>query len=193
MIPLLKLNPKVQKYINFALEGSVRMINMVTDLLEYSSHDSDQITTTEVDLNEVLRESIIDLGLNIEQSNTQINANELPIIKGNHSQLLRVFYNLISNSIKYKSPNLDPIINILYKKEFHSHVLSFEDNGRGFDQKDSLKIFQMFKRSGDLTNLSGSGIGLATVKKIVNNHYGRIFAESQLGHGSKFTLVFEIH
>ena len=51
----------------------------------------------------------------------------------------------------------------------------------------------MFKRSGDLTNLSGSGIGLATVKKIVNNHDGRVFAESQPGHGSKFTLVFEMH
>lgn len=188
-----ELTPKDQKYINFALDGSARMINMVTDLLEYSSHESDQIKTTYVDLNEVLRVTIIDLGLNIEQSKAQINSNELPIIKGNHSQLLRVFYNLISNSLKYQIPNLDPIINIIYRREFNSHVLSFEDNGRGFEQKDSLKIFQMFKRSGDLTNLSGSGIGLATVKKIVNNHDGRVYAESQPGHGSKFTLVFEIH
>lgn len=186
------LDPKPKKYMAFAKEGSERMVCMIEDLLEYSRHEADESANEDVDLNTILRDVEKDLGSKIQQSNTEICSDELPVLNGHRSQFLRLFYNLISNSIKYKDLTRPPVIKITYHKTDSSHVLTFEDNGRGFNPKDSKKIFEMFKRSGENSTIKGSGIGLSTVKKIVLNHAGNISAESTQGKGSSFIISFAL-
>lgn len=184
------LDDRSKKYLNFAVDGSKRMIQMVTDLLEYSRHGADSKIREDVDLNEVFETACKDLQAKINNSNSKILKIDLPCIHGNKIQLVRLFTNLISNSIKYKSPDKDPKLEIKYVLKPDHFEISFEDNGRGFDQSKSELIFQMFKRLGGNDEIRGSGIGLATVKKIVDNHDGHIEAFSVLNQGSIFKISF---
>lgn len=186
------LDEKTQKYIKFIDDGSSLIQVLITDLLEYSRLESELIEFQEVDLNEVLQLAVKNLGLMIKETNAEIDSEKLPTIYGIQSLLLRLFTNLISNSIKYRNPNQNPRIKISCNKDRHNYIINFEDNGIGFDPKFAKAIFKIFYRLHSPHSYSGTGIGLAACKKIVQYHHGKIFAESEPGKGSKFTVQFPL-
>ena len=128
----------------------------------------------------------------------------LPIINGSHIQLSQLFTNLIDNAIKYSRPEIKPHIQITAlivegNKIEHSlanqpyyHAIKIADNGIGFENEYAAKIFEIFQRLHGKNEYSGTGIGLAIVKKIVTNHNGFIVAEGIPGVGSTFTIYIPI-
>jgi signal transduction histidine kinase len=185
-----------------------RMQLLVDDLLEFS-HVSELPRTLEVvDLNEKVKKVLSDLELPIEEKQAQIVVkDELPLIAGNRRQLQQLFHNLISNALKYSKPNVAPQVEISYTlvkasdipiegvsnlgdKAFH--LLEVTDNGIGFEQQYAKKIFEMFQRLHGKMEYSGTGVGLSIARKVVENHNGYVWAESELGEGSSFKILLPV-
>jgi signal transduction histidine kinase/CHASE3 domain sensor protein len=180
-----------------------RMRLLIDDLLLYSRTSKVEKNLELVDLDETLKTVSIDLEEVILEKNAQIISAKLPKIMAIPFQVHQLFVNLISNSIKYSKSDVSPKINISYtlvkskecddikdKSVESYHRIIFEDNGIGFDQAYSEQIFNLFNRLHDRASYSGTGIGLAICRKIVNNHKGCIRAVSELGIGSKFIVLF---
>ena len=175
---------------------------MINNLLEFSRVTSASKVFEPTDLNEVLKATLSDLEVTIQKSKATIEIDDLPVIDANPTQLSQLFLNLISNSLKFKNADKAPIITIdasLFRghisgmnPQLQYHVLSFEDNGIGFDQKHALKIFEVFQRLHTKDSYEGTGIGLSIVKKIVDNHDGLITAESTPGLGAKFIIYLPV-
>jgi len=122
---------------------------------------------------------------------------KLPSVNMNPIQFRQVFYNLISNAVKYKNENTTLKLNITYRMESMLnekntpqlfHRISFEDNGIGFDPHHTEKIFELFQRLHDQTKYTGTGLGLAICKKVIENHGGKISAEGVPGNGARFDI-----
>jgi len=196
----------VNRYLE-KLEGSaMRMSELVKSLLEYSriAKEKEASLTVEVDLNSIVNGVRQDFELLIHEKNAVIESDALPLVKGNHMQLGQLFANLISNSLKFSK--LNPVIKIrssIVPKNQIDHAtelpsaanynhITVEDNGIGFEQKYSNLIFSLFQRLHGKKEYSGTGIGLALCKKIVENHNGIITASSSLGSGAKFNIYLPI-
>jgi len=183
------------RYLDRILDATSRMRRLVEDLLSFSKISDQKATFEKLDLNEVLNDSLAALDLRIDELKARICVDELPSIEGDHSQLTRLFQNLVSNAIKYIAPGSIPEVEItvtaLDKKQV---TIAVRDNGIGFDQQNAEKIFEAFQRlHGRSGDYSGSGIGLASCRKIVHQHDGSIRAESEPDKGSTFfvTLPFQ--
>lgn len=177
---------------NRIANATERMGSLIDDLLLYS-HVSQRPQETEfVDLNEKVQRVLEDLELDIEERNATIHVGKLPLVKGYRRQLQQLFQNLISNALKYSKANEAPHIDIsagtVTENGQAYHVISVKDNGIGFDQKYSDKIFQMFSRLHARAEYSGTGVGLSIVKKVVQNHNGFIQVASEVGRGSNFNV-----
>ncbi|MGI8635230.1 MAG: sensor histidine kinase, partial [Segetibacter sp.] len=109
----------------------------------------------------------------------------LPVVKGNKTQILQLFQNLVGNAIKYRS-SIPPVINISFEEEKPFYKFAISDNGIGIDPRFFNKIFIIFQRLHNREEYSGTGIGLAICKKIIDKHGGRIWVDSNPGHGSTF-------
>jgi len=159
-------------------------------------------------MNEVVDKVLNDLDVEIEEKNATVKVDELCTINGFHRQMQQVFQNLIVNALKYSRPEVPPVIFISCKKiagnEIDAnipaadirkffHALSIEDNGIGFEQQDAERIFNVFTRLHGNTEYRGSGIGLSTVRKIIENHHGYINAKSIKGKGSVFTVYLPVN
>jgi len=143
-----------------------------------------------VDVNELLETVQANLAALIQENQAKVEFFNMPVVVANKSELLQLFQNLISNAIKYRGDN-PPVIKISAEENVHEWVFSVEDNGIGIDPKYSEKIFDMFARLHGKTQYSGTGIGLAICKKIVETHGGRIWVQSEPGRGSIF--LFTLH
>lgn len=181
-----------------------RMEVLIEDILVLTKIHSDPYREENVDLNEILKKVIDDLDEQIKQTGAIIHASELPVIKANSNQMFYLFKNLMSNAIKFQKPGSVPELTITSEIVKDSNVkkvepndeylkLSFADNGFGFDQRYTKKIFQVFQRLHGATEFSGTGIGLAICKKIMENHNGIITVNSEPGKGSVFTCFFPLH
>jgi PAS domain S-box-containing protein len=190
------------KYFPRILSASARMSQLIKDVLHYSQISDGTDELNEIDLNIVFDNVLSDLEVSIREKGAEVKADLLPKIKGNASQIQQLFANIISNSIKFSSAK--PLINITsrilrknevlgrYKNiyEAHSYVeLKFKDNGIGFEQKYADQVFEIFQRLQDRTIYSGTGIGLAVCKKIVENHHGLINVESTPNIGTTITVL----
>ncbi|MGC1240036.1 MAG: ATP-binding protein [Chryseosolibacter sp.] len=181
-----KLDADIVKYIDFAVDGAKRMDIMVKDLLHYSRTGSFNTEWKECDLSVNLGEALDNLRLLISQTQAEINvAGTLPIVRGNGENLTRVFQNLIENGIKYKRDK-HPVIHIFMDDLGSAFRLAVRDNGIGIEPAHHEQIFQIFKRLHGRSAYSGSGIGLATCKRIIETHGGKIWVESLPGEGSTF-------
>jgi light-regulated signal transduction histidine kinase (bacteriophytochrome) len=167
-----------------------RMGNLIDDLLLYSHVSQKPLETENIDLNQKVLRVLDDLELDIEEKKATINVGTLPVINGYRRQLQQLFQNLIGNALKYGKKEVPPIINIQSRAVEENgrkyHLITFEDNGIGFEQEFAEKIFHMFTRLHGKAEYSGTGVGLAIVKKVVENHNGFIRAESVPGKGSTF-------
>ncbi|HCY83447.1 MAG TPA: hypothetical protein DHV22_18590, partial [Xanthomarina gelatinilytica] len=196
-----RFSNKSLEYFTKVKNAGKRMQSLIQNLLAYSRIDSTKTDFETVDLNLVLEKVLDDLATNINETQTSVHADALPEIKGVFFQMEQLFANLISNAIKYRSSIETPVIHITSEK-IHSadipetflktskqyHKISVMDNGIGFDVKYADKIFEVFQRLHQKNEYSGTGIGLAICKKIVENHNGYIFATAKLGTGAQFIM-----
>jgi light-regulated signal transduction histidine kinase (bacteriophytochrome) len=193
-------------YLNRISASVDNMRHLIDTLLEFSRTARSNQPFIPVDLNSVLKEVQTDLELKIEETATTVQVDPLPVIEAIPSQIKQLFDNLLSNSIKFKKPGMDPIIHIrclkLSRKQKEQHHLDtgntwfkidFSDNGIGFEPEYSLRIFQIFQRLHGKTEYPGSGIGLAICKKIIDQHKGLIYATGEPDNGATFTIILPEH
>jgi light-regulated signal transduction histidine kinase (bacteriophytochrome) len=187
--------------LNRIQDASNRMSLMIDDLLAYSRLTA-EMDFESVSLNELLTGVLADLEISIQEQNAEIISDPLPDVLGNAGQLAQLIQNLLTNAIKYRLPDQSPKVRITgaevskSEKEALPALLSdytyirlqIQDNGIGFDEKYTERIFQMFQRLHGRGEFSGSGIGLAICKKVVQNHHGYISAKSTQGEGSTFIV-----
>jgi signal transduction histidine kinase len=193
-----QLPGETRDYLERINASAQRMKKLIEDLLAYSRATGPSDSVTAVDLNQVLAEALQTLSLNIEKSGAQVHAETLPTIVGVPFQLAQLVVNLISNSLKYRKENETPVIRVSTKTVNAERVpgkendnsnytlISFRDNGIGFENEYSEKIFELFQRLHGREQYSGTGIGLAICKKIIQNYGGAICAESEPGKGATF-------
>jgi signal transduction histidine kinase len=185
-------------------KASSRMSHLIKDLLAYSRTSAQKRVFDTVSLKGVVNDILNDFQEETEQKNatiTVVNNGYLNVIA---FQFRQVLCNLLSNSLKFARPNVPPQITIDYElvkrieinngvtEEKKFHLISFRDNGIGFDSKYSEKIFELFQRLETRDLQTGTGIGLAIVKKIVENHEGQIFAESEPEEGTVFKIYIPV-
>jgi signal transduction histidine kinase len=180
-----RLDDKAHKYIEYAVDGAVRMQLLINDLLAYSRIGTRGKLLEPVDAHAALEEAIHNLKLNIDEAQAVITNDKLPKVRADASQLAQLFQNLISNSVKFrKKERLH--IHISARDEGREWLFSVRDNGIGIDEQYADKIFVIFQRLHTKEEYPGSGIGLAICKKIVERHGGKIWFESEPGKGSTF-------
>ncbi|MCK8492112.1 MULTISPECIES: PAS domain-containing sensor histidine kinase [Spirosoma] len=180
-----------------------RMSILIKDLLTFSRITTKTQTTTEIPLERVISRVVEDLDIAIQDADATVQIDSLPVIKGDESQLRQLFQNLLSNSLKFRRPDVKPDIHIsaqriaasdlpstinMIRQSASYQLISISDNGIGFDEKYLDRIFQVFQRLHGKNQYDGTGIGLAIVQKVVSNHGGTITATSQLGQGSTFQV-----
>nr|WP_247232133.1 PAS domain-containing sensor histidine kinase [Telluribacter sp. SYSU D00476] len=184
-----------------------RMQTLITDLLTYSRISSNKSRTQTVDLNRLLNDLLADFETTIQEKNADVQVGELPVIMGELTQLRQLFQNLLSNSLKFASQERQPRIRISYKKvvgrtlegtisstDAHKSFAQIEirDNGIGFDPRYTERIFQVFQRLHGRSEYPGTGIGLAIVQKVIENHKGYLMAEGRPNEGATFRLLLPL-
>jgi len=180
-----KLDESGHDFINFAEDGALRMQKMLDDLLAYSRVSRKGNPFHLTNCNDILNKVLFNLKLVVEENNTKIISENLPDILADETQMIQLFQNLISNSIKYRSEK-PPKIEISAKLENKNWQFSFKDNGIGFADEHRNSVFEIFRRLHAKDEYSGSGIGLSIAKKIVERHGGKIWVDSEPGKGSTF-------
>lgn len=179
------LDQEANTFIEFAVDGAKRLDNMINDLIEYSKVTNNKMEFSSIKLENVLNEALISLMVPIKENNAIITYDTLPVVNGNKQLLIQLFQNLIGNAIKYRSQD-DPQIHISALKEKDQYLFSVNDNGIGMDSEHINRIFTIFQRLHRNDEYEGTGIGLAIAQKIVYQHGGQIWVESELGNGSTF-------
>ncbi len=180
-----KLDQDAREFINFAVDGAVRMQKLIDDLLTYSRVGAPHIPFEPVDCNRLLNQAITNLRVAIEESHALITSSDLPTVTCNGSQMIQLFQNLISNAIKFRGAET-PRIRIAAEHRDGEWLFSFRDNGIGIDPQYKDRIFQIFQRLHSRDEYDGTGIGLALCMKIVELHKGKIWMESEEGKGATF-------
>ena len=173
------------RYFQFIVKATSKMQNLIRDLLELSRVGRNA-AFTKVDCNKILLDVMAEMEISIKEKEATIHFSNLPFIKASEIELKRVFQNLISNALKFRKADLLPVIKITSFENEEEYVFSVEDNGIGIEDEYSNKIFNIFQRLHSTSEYPGTGIGLATCKKIVSLHNGRIWVESQFGKGTTF-------
>jgi len=180
-----KLDKDADRYLTSISGATVRMQSLIRDLLEYSKIGNYKKNVV-IDCNLLLKDVLNDMNESIEESGAKIHSEQLPIINGNLSAIKSIFQNLISNAVKFKKKDVHPIINISAELKHNEWFFTIKDKGIGIDKKYYDKIFVIFQRLHTNAEYTGTGIGLAHVKKIIELHGGKIWFESEPGKGTTF-------
>ncbi|MGE5430391.1 MAG: sensor histidine kinase [Syntrophomonadaceae bacterium] len=180
-----RFDERANQYIEFIFEGAARMRMLINDLLEYARLADTDRPFTAVDCQEALEDAIKNLRVSIEESEAVILHDTLPVITGDEVQIMQLFQNLLSNSIKFRSESV-PEIHICAENRKEDWLFSVKDNGIGMDSVFSSKIFVIFQRLHERDKYPGTGIGLSICKRIVERHQGRIWVDSRPNEGSIF-------
>lgn len=181
-----KLDEKAQQYIRFAVDGAKRMHRIIFDLLEYSRAGKVDEGLELVDLNILFADVQWIFAKEIKKCNAHISVTQLPAINTHRTLIEQIFQNLLGNALKYACIDKAPKIFVSAEDiKTHWHF-TFTDNGIGIEREHYEKIFIIFQRLHAVNEYSGSGVGLAVTKKIIEYLGGRIWVESELGKGSSF-------
>lgn len=175
---------KADRYIHYIVDTAQRMSRLVNSLLEYSRVGRAELKFDTVDVNEVISLVLEDLEVQISASNAKIIYGDLPTLEYDFTLLSRIFQNMISNAIKFKSER-EPLIEINAAREVNRWVFSVKDNGIGIDMQYESRVFTIFQRLHN-REIAGTGIGLPLCKKIVERYGGNIWFSSSPGKGSTF-------
>lgn len=178
-------------FIQLALDQGDRIRNFINELLQYAAAGNADLAMEKVNLASVLNQVKENLAQLVKDHSVQLKINlEQAVVHGSELELSRLFQNLIENAIKYRHPERDPEIIIAVVVGENSILTSVQDNGIGIPPDFLDSIFKVFTRVNSTTKTSGSGIGLATCKRIVERHHAEIWVESEYGSGSKFYINF---
>ncbi|MEO6613825.1 MAG: PAS domain S-box protein [Chitinophagaceae bacterium] len=185
------LDDKGKKYIGFAVDGAKRMRQIILDLLDYSRAGRSMDDMENIDLSEEIEEIKILFRKEIEDRKATITFNELPGLYGYSSPLRQVFRNLIGNALKYSRDDTPARIIITSNELTHHWQFSIADNGIGIGKEYFDRIFVIFQRLHNKDEYSGTGMGLAITKKIIENMGGKIWLSSEEGKGSIFSFTIQ--
>lgn len=177
--------------------ASQRMRNLIDALLTYARLSNSKHSFTRVNLDDVLNGVLSDMQVRIEDTGAEIKSDQLPAVDGDPTMLRQLFQNLISNSLKFTKTGVVPLIGITATLRTEPGlglcaVLMLKDNGIGFDNTYKDQIFKIFQRLHGKLEYEGTGVGLATCRKIVDRHNGRIDADGRPGDGATFTVILPV-
>ncbi len=183
-------NPKVEKYLSIITNGSTRMNSLIKSVLEFSKLSRVPEDRVTLNLNTAVEE-VLDLMSNyIAERNARVMVcNPMPTIVYYHSEIIKLFQNIIENGIKYNRSDI-PTVKVYSQVEDDLVTLCFEDNGIGIDPEYQEKITKMFTRLHNESEYKGSGLGLAICQKVVNRLEGTMDIQSDGKNGSQFILTF---
>ncbi|AFZ69752.1 GAF domain-containing protein [Deinococcus peraridilitoris] len=175
-----------RKYLSLVTRSAERMKGLIDELLVFSRLNTIKEPLVPVPAEEPLREALARLHGLIELSGASITYGELPVVLGAPSELTQLFQNLIGNAMKFRKPDVKPEITVMAQLEGQQWHFEVRDNGLGFEPKYAERIFQIFQRLHLREQYEGTGMGLAIVRKVLEHHGGRVWAESEPGVGSQF-------
>ncbi len=183
-----KLDADADEFIAFAVDGAMRMQQLIQDLLAYS-----RVGTKSMDLIMVSSDSALDLALSnlrsaIDESGAQVTSDPLPDVRADQTQLVQLFQNLVGNAIKYRGVRV-PHVHVSVEQSRGKWEFSINDNGLGIEEQYFDRIFGMFQRLHNRQEFSGTGIGLAICRKIVERNGGDISVTSEVDQGSTFRFT----
>jgi len=185
-----KLDSDADDFIAFAVDGAKRMQELILDLLAYSRVGTLGENLEPTDSGAALSQALINLRTAMEESGAAVTHESLPIVTADRSQLIQLFQNLIANAIKFCGDK--PEVHVAAERKRGEWVFSVRDNGIGIGSEYAERIFVIFQRLHTMDKYSGTGIGLAICKKIVDRHGGRLWVESREGTGSRFYFTIPI-
>ena len=177
-----------QMYVDRMQDAAGRMRTLINDLLDYSRVTSKGKQFEPTDLNEVLRGVLSDLAVRIDETAAHIDVGDLPVIHSDETQMRQLFQNLLSNGLKFLRPDVPPILSVTAEVEGDHVTFRVADNGIGFDNRFKDQIFTIFQRLHGRLEYEGTGVGLATTRKIVERHHGSIDADGRPGEGATFII-----
>lgn len=186
-----ELDDKGKQYIEFAVDGAHRMRNIILDILEYSKIGKIEDENETIDLNKIMNEVCKMNAQKIQETKATIQYNNLPKITAPKSPLIQIMHNLIGNALKYQKENNQPIIKIKVTEHEKNWHFKIKDNGIGIEEEYLNKIFVIFQRLHTKNEYSGNGMGLAIVKKLIENLNGKIWVKSQPNKGSTFYFTLQ--
>jgi len=181
-----QLDERADKYIYYIVDGASRLQALVTDLLLYSRVGrSSDLALEQTDMGKILAYVLDDLEVAIKEKGAIVTYDQLPTVVADSKQMAQLLQNLVGNGIKFHTEA--PIkVTISAKQQGNEWVFAVQDNGIGIEPQFVDRIFLIFQQLHTRTEYSGNGIGLAICKKIVENHNGRIWVESEVGKGTTF-------
>lgn len=189
-----KLDENADKFIGYASEGALRMQTLIQDLLAFSRVGRSSTARVEVDCEKMMAEIMQNLEPAIRESGAVVIHAALPVVWADHSEMTQLLQNLIGNAIKFRGTEPPEILVqaelVQAEKADSQWLFSVTDNGIGIAPEHAENIFVVFQRLHTRDEYSGNGIGLSICKKIIERCGGKIWVESEAGHGSvfKFTL-----
>jgi signal transduction histidine kinase len=179
------MDADTKTYIRFVVRGANTMKNLINHLLDFSRIGRN-VSFARVDTDKVLRELLDNMEEAIRESKAEIDFSVMPVLNANEIEIKQLFQNLISNAIKFRKKDTPLKIEIKVNEKPNEWLFSVKDNGIGMEEKSYDKIFIIFQRLHNASEYPGTGIGLATCKKIVSLHGGRLWVESKPDEGSTF-------
>lgn len=183
-----KLDEDADEFIHFAVDGAVRMQELINDLLAYSRVGTRGRPFEPTECNAVVDQVLADLAPAIEDSGATIERGDLPTISADPSQIHQLFQNLIGNAMKFRGERA-PVVRVSAKRQDSMWRFSVADNGIGIEPQYQDRIFVLFQRLHSRGEYPGTGIGLAICKRIVERHGGKIWVESVPGESTTFLFT----
>ena len=183
-----KLDDAGAEYLDYITEAARHMRVLVQDLLLYARVGGEDLTIERIDANKALAVALGNLRNRIEECSGVVLADDLPVVPASGILLAQVLQNLISNALKYCRPGVAPEVRVSAERCGSEWRFAVRDNGQGISEEDRDRIFGLFTRLHD-RKVSGTGIGLASVKRIVERHGGRVWVESE-PRGRQHVLLY---
>ncbi len=186
------LDSESRRLLDIVISASSEMGRLIDELLTYSKTGRAEITRQEISLDKLVKEVYSVLGPAHEGRNITLNVGKLPVVMGDKALISVVLSNLLGNAVKFTRGKEDATITVSCQGiEDRFAIIRIEDNGAGFDMRYASKLFGVFQRLHSLDEFEGSGIGLATVRQIINRHGGRVWAHGEVGKGACFYFTLE--
>ena len=187
-----KLDAQADKYIAYAVEGALRMQTLIRDMLAFSRVGRNGVGSDPSDCNHVVEEALLNLKASINESAAVVVYKDLPVVAAERIQMVQLFQNLIGNAIKFRGKQA-PVIRISAQRQGLHWQFTIADNGIGIAPEYKDLIFVIFQRLHARDEYAGNGVGLAICKKIVEHYGGKVWIESELGHGCTFYFTLPAH
>ncbi|MGE5545421.1 MAG: sensor histidine kinase [Solirubrobacterales bacterium] len=180
------LSPEAHEFLSFIINEALRLSSLVGALLDYSRCEGEAVVPEELDCGEMIRTVVASLGAAIEQKQAEVTIGPLPRVQADRTQMGQLFQNLLTNALKYSRPGEPPRIAVTAERVDDVWRFTVSDNGIGIEPQYADYVFEVFRRLHTRDSYSGTGIGLAICKRVVENHGGRIWLDSVPGQGTAF-------